>query len=95
MLSLFLVWAWPLQALAWGDEGHKVIGIIAEHFLEPTVRRKVDALLTADTDTLILLKRPTVRSLLLTTTSQTSNSHSDQSSRLTRAAFLFAQHSPG
>jgi hypothetical protein len=52
ILSLFLLWAWPLQALAWGDEGHKVIGIIAEHFLEPIVRQKVDALLAADADTL-------------------------------------------
>ena len=47
LLSLFMVWAWPLQALAWGDEGHKVIGIIAEHFLEPTVRQKVDAITAA------------------------------------------------
>lgn len=52
ILSLLIVWAWPLEAYAWGDEGHKVIGIIAEHFLEPTVRQKVSALLAADTDTL-------------------------------------------
>jgi len=37
-------------ALAWGDEGHEVIGLIAQSFLEPATRRKVDALLAADPD---------------------------------------------
>jgi len=39
----------PAAAQAWGDEGHEVIGLIAEHFLTPSVRRQVDALLATDT----------------------------------------------
>jgi hypothetical protein len=42
----------PQPANAWGDEGHKVIALIAEHYLDPTVRSKVATLLSADTDTL-------------------------------------------
>jgi hypothetical protein len=40
------------EAKAWGDDGHKVVAIIAEQFLTPTARRQVDALLASDTDTL-------------------------------------------
>ena len=36
------------RTLAWGDEGHEVIGLIAEHYLEPAVRRRVQALLAGD-----------------------------------------------
>jgi hypothetical protein len=39
----------PAAAEAWGDEGHEVIGLIAEHFLTPSVRLKVNALLATDT----------------------------------------------
>src|SRR5215831_14132141 len=39
-------------ALAWGDEGHEVVALIAQSFLEPDVRRRVNALLAADTDSL-------------------------------------------
>jgi len=35
-------------AFAWGDEGHEVIGRIADHYLEPAVRRRVQALLAGD-----------------------------------------------
>lgn len=42
----------PHPATAWGDEGHKVIALIAEHYLDPTVRTRVATLLAADTDTL-------------------------------------------
>jgi S1/P1 Nuclease len=42
----------PRPAFAWGDEGHKVIALIAEHYLDPTTRAKVATLLSADTDTL-------------------------------------------
>jgi hypothetical protein len=42
----------PSPAFAWGDEGHKVIALIAEHYLDPTVRAKMATLLAADTDTL-------------------------------------------
>jgi hypothetical protein len=37
---------------AWGDEGHKIIGVIAYSRLTPMVKRKVDALLAADNDDL-------------------------------------------
>jgi hypothetical protein len=33
---------------AWGDQGHEVIGLIAEHYLTPTVRARVQALLATD-----------------------------------------------
>jgi S1/P1 Nuclease len=39
-------------AFAWGDEGHQIVALIAEHFLEPGVRVKVRAMLAADPDTL-------------------------------------------
>jgi hypothetical protein len=42
----------PKNALAWGDNGHKTIALIAEHFLTPAARTKVNALLAADTDNL-------------------------------------------
>src|SRR5262249_47822063 len=42
----------PHRATAWGDEGHKVIALIAEHYLDPAVRAKVGTLLAADTDPL-------------------------------------------
>jgi len=35
-------------AFAWGDEGHEVIGLIADHYLEPAVRKRVQALLAGD-----------------------------------------------
>jgi S1/P1 Nuclease len=40
------------RAAAWGDEGHKIIALIAEHYLDPAVRSKVATLLAADTDPL-------------------------------------------
>jgi hypothetical protein len=33
---------------AWGDQGHEVIGLIAEHYLTPTVHARVQALLATD-----------------------------------------------
>ena len=39
-------------AFAWGDEGHKVIALVAEHYLDPAIRAKVAGLLATDTDTL-------------------------------------------
>jgi hypothetical protein len=42
----------PRQALAWGDDGHKVVALIAQSFLEADVRKRVNALLAADTDSL-------------------------------------------
>jgi hypothetical protein len=42
----------PHLACAWGDEGHKIIVLIAEHYLDPAARAKVAMLLAADSDTL-------------------------------------------
>ncbi len=36
-------------AFAWGDEGHEVIGLIADAYLEPAIRDRVQALLQAMT----------------------------------------------
>lgn len=35
-------------AYAWGDEGHEVIGLIADHYLESAVRAKMNAILAGD-----------------------------------------------
>lgn len=42
----------PRAALAWGDEGHEIVALIADRFLEPAMREKVNAMLAADTDSL-------------------------------------------
>jgi hypothetical protein len=39
-------------AAAWGDEGHEVVALVAQAYLDPGVRKKVNALLAADTDPL-------------------------------------------
>jgi S1/P1 Nuclease len=52
LLLLGLALTDPHPAGAWGDEGHKVIALIAERYLDPAVRSKVATLLVADTDTL-------------------------------------------
>jgi hypothetical protein len=36
------------RALAWGDEGHEVIALVAEHFLTPAARSAVDRILAGD-----------------------------------------------
>ena len=43
----------PLFAHAWGDAGHRVVGLIAEHYLDPGVRTQVDTLLGGDTSGLV------------------------------------------
>jgi S1/P1 Nuclease len=42
----------PIQALAWGDEGHQIVALIAQSFLDSDVQKRVTALLAADTDDL-------------------------------------------
>jgi hypothetical protein len=42
----------PRPALAWGDEGHEIIALVAERFLEPAVREKIVAMIAADADNL-------------------------------------------
>jgi hypothetical protein len=44
--------ALPGKAFAWDEEGHKIVALIADHYLDPAVKQKVDAMLAADTDTL-------------------------------------------
>jgi hypothetical protein len=41
-----------MPAYGWGDEGHEVVGLIADHYLEPQVRDRVNALLAGDTSRL-------------------------------------------
>jgi len=36
-------------AYAWGDVGHEVVGLIANHYLDPAVRTKVNSILAGDT----------------------------------------------
>jgi hypothetical protein len=38
----------PATAYCWGDEGHEIVGLIAEHYLTPAVRSRVTALLAGD-----------------------------------------------
>jgi hypothetical protein len=52
LLSLSMLTALPQRAAAWGDDGHKVVALIAQHYLTPTTKMQVDALLAADTDPL-------------------------------------------
>ena len=42
-LSLF-----PQFAFAWGDDGHKIVALIAEHYLTPDARNTVTALLAQE-----------------------------------------------
>jgi S1/P1 Nuclease len=42
----------PRPAAAWGDEGHEVVALVAQSFLDPGARKMVTALLAADTDSL-------------------------------------------
>jgi tRNA U38,U39,U40 pseudouridine synthase TruA len=39
--------AQPRAALAWGDDEHKVVALIAQSFLEKDVRKQVNFLLAA------------------------------------------------
>jgi hypothetical protein len=41
-------------AFAWGVEGHEVVGLIAEHYLQPAVRKQVDEILARDGSGLIV-----------------------------------------
>ena len=38
----------PAGAQAWGDEGHEIVALIADHYLLPEVRAQVDLLLATD-----------------------------------------------
>src|SRR5206468_4202209 len=47
-LAAALIAGLPRQAAAWGDEGHQVIALVADHFLAPAARQRVAALLATD-----------------------------------------------
>jgi hypothetical protein len=51
-LGLAALAAAPQRARAWSDDGHKTIALIAQHYLTPSAKTKVDAMLAADTDNL-------------------------------------------
>jgi hypothetical protein len=51
-LALSITIVQPSPAVAWGDEGHEVVALVAQSFLDPDVRKRVTALLAADTDPL-------------------------------------------
>ena len=38
----------PETGRCWGDQGHEIVGLIAEHYLEPTVRSRAVTLLAQD-----------------------------------------------
>jgi hypothetical protein len=44
--------AQPSTALAWGDDGHKTVALIAQHYLTPAAKKQIKAMLAADTDPL-------------------------------------------
>lgn len=46
------IFALPQPALAWGDEGHEIIALIADAMLTPSARSQVDAMLALDEDPL-------------------------------------------
>src|SRR5690242_9008953 len=52
LLALLLVGAGGCPAWAWGDDGHEIVAWIADGLLQPDVRRRVGAMLAADTDPL-------------------------------------------
>ena len=52
LFAVALNFAQPRTALAWGDEGHKVVALVAQSFLDADVRKRVVALLAADTSNL-------------------------------------------
>jgi hypothetical protein len=45
LLLLGLALTDPHPAGAWGDEGHKIIALIAQHYLDPAVGSRVATLL--------------------------------------------------
>jgi hypothetical protein len=52
VLGILLLTIASHRAYAWGDDGHKAIALIAQNYLEPAVKIKIDAMLKADPDNL-------------------------------------------
>jgi nuclease S1 len=53
MAVLCALAAVPRLAYAWGDEGHQIVALIAQHYLEPPVMLRVQGLLAGDTSALV------------------------------------------
>src|SRR5215813_877013 len=52
LLCLSMASALPQQAMAWGDDGHMTVALIAQHYLKAPVKKQINAMLAADTDPL-------------------------------------------
>jgi hypothetical protein len=52
IVSLAFFLSTPQHVLAWGDDGHKAVALIAQRCLAPDVKTKIAAMLAADTDNL-------------------------------------------
>ncbi len=52
LLAFSTLTTFQQKAVAWGDDGHKVVALIAQHYLTPAAKKQVDAMLAADTDPL-------------------------------------------
>ena len=53
-LFVFCITLAPRPLFAWGDEGHEIIALVADRFLDPAVREKIAGSLAADTGGLTL-----------------------------------------
>lgn len=45
--------AFPPYVFAWGDQGHKIVALVAYHYLDEGVRAKVDSMLATDDSQLV------------------------------------------
>jgi S1/P1 Nuclease len=53
VLVFCMLTAWPVLAHGWGDEGHQIVALIAQHYLDARVKQRVRALLATDTSALV------------------------------------------
>jgi hypothetical protein len=53
ILSFCAASCWPASAQAWGDEGHQIVALIAQHYLEAPVGRRIQELLASDRSELV------------------------------------------
>jgi len=53
VLLLCVVTSWPPAAHAWGDEGHQIVALIAQHYLDTAVQLRVQGLLATDRSGLV------------------------------------------
>jgi hypothetical protein len=53
MAQICAVTLWPPLAHAWGDEGHQIVALIAEHYLDRSAKLRVHRLLAADATGLV------------------------------------------